>query len=541
LYLQVRKGQWLTGTAVHRIKKPWVGRARFLTSGDIYDIIILEIFEYTERIVKLMIKPQNSSDIKETIKHRFIEASRSIGPETRSYLFNRIQIEIPPLNPLIWLKNQPDEIKIYLSDREKQDQLAGIGQVDRFIESDEADFLALFPEMRRRIALSHNQIKYLGGITFNLNQVLDETWASFGKYHFLIPRFEIFTQDGQTFLAGNYRVTSEKNGQGDLEALCQELEALDFGGPTAPAPPPYLKGRTDLPDQANWHQNVSQAVHLINTSSLNKIVLARKTTLKLSHAPNPIDLLIHLKRGSTGSFDFCFQVAPHLAFLGSTPELLYRRNGQTIASEAIAGTRPKGKNAQEERIFFEELINSTKDQQEHQVVVDSILATLQCLCHKVEILKKAEVLKLSLVQHLYSQFTGQLNPTSQDEDILMALHPTPSVLGAPKPQAFQDLVWLEPYTRGWYAGPIGWVGRNEAMFMVGIRSGLLNGKEISLFSGAGIVGGSDPAKEWDEIDNKLQQFLRIFPLKQTSPAPNLTQTPWPGHLLGISSVKNRLV
>ncbi len=484
---------------------------------------------------------QNNRTLKEFIKPKFIEASQSTPQETWPYLFNRIQCEIPSINPLTWLKNQPYEIKIYMSDREKQDQWAGIGQVDRLTGGVEGDFSTLFPEIRKRLAVSQPQIRYFGGTVFNFNQELDDDWSAFGKYYFLIPRFEIFTQNGQTFLAGNYRLASTQNGYNDLETLLQELEALEFTRGITPAPTPYIKERADIPVQPGWQQNIYQAVHLINTTPLNKVVLSRKTTLKLSHSPDPIDLLAHLKKASTGSFDFCFQPAPHTAFLGSTPELLYRRSGRSLASEAIAGTRSRGKNAQEEKQLFEDLIHSDKDRQEHQVVVDNILSTLHHLSDEVKTLKQFEVLKLSLVQHLYSQFTGQLKETSQDEDILSKLHPTPSVLGAPKQQAFEDLARLEPYRRGWYAGPIGWVGQHEAMFVVGIRSGLLRGKEISLFSGAGIVSESDPVKEWDEIENKLGQFLKIFPTQPAKLASNLPQTSWAGPALAMLSVKNRAV
>jgi len=462
-------------------------------------------------------KTNNPDTIKDIIKTGLFEAIWSTPAKGHPYLFNRIQFEIPSLDLIAWLKNQSNPIKIYASDRDRQYEIAGIGAIDILSDCAGCDFSAVFPEIRRRIAASHAQIKYFGGAAFNLDQDLDDDWADFGKYYFLVPRFEIVTKNGQTFFACNYR-SSEP-----LSSLLPYLNGLTFAGAAVPNTVPAIEKRVDLPQKPGWTQGINQAVHLINTTPLNKVVLSRKTTLSLSEVPSPFDLLSRLKNISTDSFDFCLQPAEHTAFLGSTPELLYRRRGRTISSEAIAGTRPRGKNAAEDRFFYEDLANSHKDTQEHLVVVDNVLDTLNVLCSRVDVLKRLDILQLSLVQHLYTQFRGELKPDVTDEDILAALHPTPSVLGEPKQQAFADLANLEPYARGWYAGPLGWIGADEATFVVGIRSGLLNDDKISLFSGAGIVEESDPEKEWEEIENKLGQFLRVFQPE----AANVTSTAKP--------------
>jgi menaquinone-specific isochorismate synthase len=449
-------------------------------------------------------KTNNPTTIKHIIKTGLFEAAWSTAGNGQPFLFNRIQFEIPSLDLIAWLKNQTDPVKIYASDRNHHYEIAGIGAIDILTDCAECEFSALFPEIRRRIAASHQQIKYFGGIAFNLDQDLDNDWMGFGKYYFVVPRFEIVTKNSQTFFACNYR-NSEP-----LSSLMPYLDDMTFAEVTALSAIPTIEKRVDLPQKPGWTQSINQAVHLINTTSLNKVVLSRKTTLSLSDVPSPFDLLSRLKNISTDSFDFCLQPAERTAFLGSTPELLYRRRGRTISSEAIAGTRPRGKTAAEDRAFYDDLANSHKDTQEHLVVVDNVLETLNTLCRRVDVLKRLDILQLSLVQHLYTQFRGELNPAVTDEDILAGLHPTPSVLGEPKKQAFADLANLEPYARGWYAGPLGWIGADEATFVVGIRSGLLHGDKISLFSGAGIVEESDPDKEWEEIENKLGQFMRVF-------------------------------
>lgn len=452
------------------------------------------------------------------------KAMRSAADGERPGLFNRIQVEIPTIDLIMWLKNQPHPIKFYASDRNKQYAVAGLGALDTVTECAAGNLSTTFSEIRRRIAASHQQIKYYGGLAFNPQQALDDDWAAFGNCYFLLPRFEIIVQNGQTLFAANYRNDESAS------TLLQHLDGVMFSEAVAVTPMPTLKRRVDLPQKQGWVEGVNRAVDLIQRTSLNKVVLSRKTSLRLSDVPSPFDLMGQLKQVSTDSFDFCLQPAPHCAFLGSTPELLYRREGRTINSEAIAGTRPRGKNTAEDRRYHAELATSRKDAQEHLLVVDNVLDTLNALCHQVAVLRRLDILQLSLVQHLYTQFRGELKADVMDEDILTALHPTPSVLGEPKQQAFSDLAHLEPYARGWYAGPFGWVGADETVFVVGIRSGLLNGHTMSLFSGAGIVAESDPDKEWVEIENKVGQLLQIFQPKATPtrPAakPAISQSQW---------------
>ena len=94
--------------------------------------------------------------------------------------------------------------------------------------------------------------------------------------------------------------------------------------------------------------------------------------------------------------------------------------------------------------------------------------------------------------------------------LLDRLHPTPAVGGYPTENALPEIARIEPFSRGWYAAPVGWIGAESTQFAVAIRSGLVQGKTMSLFSGAGIVRGSDPHEEWQEVENKIQDFLSVL-------------------------------
>jgi menaquinone-specific isochorismate synthase len=163
----------------------------------------------------------------------------------------------------------------------------------------------------------------------------------------------------------------------------------------------------------------------------------------------------------------------------------------------------------DQRLAYE-LLNSDKDQLEHDIVRKSIRQKLHKFVDHLDVDTQASVLRLARKQHLCSEVQGKLKEGIEEGALLKRLHPTPAVGGYPTENALPEIARLEPFNRGWYAAPIGWIGANDAEFVVGIRSGLVEGNELSLFSGAGIVKGSIPDQEWEEVDNKIRDFVDIL-------------------------------
>jgi menaquinone-specific isochorismate synthase len=122
------------------------------------------------------------------------------------------------------------------------------------------------------------------------------------------------------------------------------------------------------------------------------------------------------------------------------------------------------------------------------------------------------VLKLATVQHLLRRLRGRLKPGFGDGALLSALHPTPAVCGEPGGAALAAIRALEPFDRGWYAGPVGFVGRDETRFAVAIRSALVEGAAVSLYTGAGVLEGSRAEAEWRELEAKLRGIWPGRPL-----------------------------
>ena len=143
-------------------------------------------------------------------------------------------------------------------------------------------------------------------------------------------------------------------------------------------------------------------------------------------------------------------------------------------------------------------------------MADSIRGAFQALCKEVREEEEVSIVRLRDCQHLVRRFEGILADGKTESDILETLHPSPAVGGCPVKAALEWIEREEPFDRGWYAGPVGWVGYDSSEFAVGIRSGLIDGNTLSLYAGAGIVPGSDAEREWAEIESKLETFSRML-------------------------------
>ena len=118
--------------------------------------------------------------------------------------------------------------------------------------------------------------------------------------------------------------------------------------------------------------------------------------------------------------------------------------------------------------------------------------------------------QLANVQHLETNVRATLQPGVGDGALLERLHPTPAVCGSPREEARGLLRELEGFDRGWYAGPVGAIGREGATFAVALRCLLAEGTRARLFVGAGIVAGSDADREWQETQTKSLAVLRAL-------------------------------
>jgi menaquinone-specific isochorismate synthase len=261
-----------------------------------------------------------------------------------------------------------------------------------------------------------------------------------------------------------------------------------------------VKSIRSTPSKEEWIKIVKKALQEIEKNRLEKVVLARRLEIECEACIDPLAIAFALSHPE--HIVFLIQMAPHIAFLGATPETLFYRKNRVIHCDALAGTRPHHRQT--------ELWMSEKDIREFQIVEKQIIQDLSPLCAHPPIASPATVRLASNVSHLFSNITGHLNENITDEQLIATLHPTPAVGGAPQKEAAMFIEEHEPFDRGLYASPIGWIDDHESEMAVAIRSSLMIGSKAYLYAGVGIVAGSDPEEEWIESEQKLSIWKRFF-------------------------------
>lgn len=421
----------------------------------------------------------------------------------------RVEAPAGDLDPLRWLGSQTMRPRSYWSGREDATDVAAIGAAD-VVEGETPADGAKLHERLALLSSGMTDARYYGGLRFDPACEAGEEWEAFGTYRFILPRFELHRRNGATTLACNLILPRDSERAGDL---LDEIENLPLE--ELPRLDSYLAApvsRSDSPNREGWRENVASTLEAFAAGEMYKVVLARRAEFGFEDDLDAVKLVLGLRDATPGCFHFLMEPEEGAAFVGASPERLFRREGRGILSEAVAGTRPRGVSEADDEELREELLGSVKDQAEHSYVRISIGETLGSLCEELEVEDKASEMKLARGRHLVSGIQGTLRRGVTDTEVLAALHPTPAVGGYPKGVALERIRNLESFDRGWYAGPIGWIGADAAEFAVGIRSGLVRGSTLALYSGAGIVAGSTPDGEWAEIEQKIGDFTRVFGL-----------------------------
>ncbi|MGB3681290.1 MAG: isochorismate synthase [Rubrobacteraceae bacterium] len=426
----------------------------------------------------------------------------------------RLEVPVGRADLFGWLGEQQTLPKLYWSGRgsgrEGSDgfEVAALGVAD--LHESPADDPADVRKLLSNLLVSGDpRLRYYGGLRFDAGRTTEDEWTSFGSYRFILPRFELRICNEEAVLACNLVLPRDA---ANPDEILEEIENLSFGVQTFEESLPKPVSRTDEPGFAAWRKNVGRVLTAFDEGRLGKVVLARRAEFGFEEDLDPVLIAAKLKAATPDCFHFYIEPEPGSAFVGASPERLYRREDRTIMSEAVAGTRPRGNSETYDEDLRDELLESEKDRAEHGYVRDSIREALGSLCRTLEADECMSEMKLTRRRHLVSGILGELREGVSDADILEALHPTPAVGGYPKQEALREIRELEAFDRGWYAGPVGWIGAAGAEFAVGIRSGLVTGRNLSLYSGAGIVSGSNPEQEWAEIEQKISDFTKIFGL-----------------------------
>jgi len=337
-----------------------------------------------------------------------------------------------------------------------------------------------------------------------------DAWAPFGPASLVLPELVHARTAGGSFLTGARAPGADATAPRALARRWEQLEAR--ARDLSPAPAAVVARPADAPlatageqpDRAAWDRLVGLFAGAVGRGRLDKVVLARRVALRSPRELDPVNALRRMAAGGPESTTFAF-VRGGVTFLGATPERLVRTEGRAFRTVAIAGSAARGGDGAADARLAASLLASDKEREEHAVVVEMLRGALAPLVERLEIAPEPAVLRLRDVQHLVTPVEGTL----RDEAGLLALagrlHPTPAVGGEPREASLDLIAEHEGFERGWYAGPVGWLGADgDGEMMVALRCGLVAGQDATLFAGCGIVADSDPAREWEESRMKLR-------------------------------------
>jgi len=252
---------------------------------------------------------------------------------------------------------------------------------------------------------------------------------------------------------------------------------------------------------------VDKAIAAIHTGSVRKVVLARDL---VGHLPEGADLrrvLLELALGYPDGFTYAVN-----GLIGSSPETLVRVDHGEVGARVLAGSIGRGSDAETDHDAAVSLATSTKDLDEHAYAIASVLRVLEPHSSVLTASEQPFTLKLPNLWHLASDVAGKLSDGSSSLDLIAALHPTAAVAGAPTGAAMDLIEELEPFDRGRYAGPVGWVDANgDGEWAVALRCAHVSSTgRITAYAGAGIVDGSVAERELAETKMKFRPVVEAF-------------------------------
>ncbi len=256
--------------------------------------------------------------------------------------------------------------------------------------------------------------------------------------------------------------------------------------------------------RGEWIDAVQRTLEQIRAGVFAKVVLARSRTIQLDERQDALSIYAALREAYPTCQRFLIDDGSGNAFLGASPERLIRLSMLLVTTEAVAGTLRFGAGDDLE-VSARQLLDSAKDMAEHELVVRHLLEALAPVC-KVKS-SDPEIIRLPHLLHIRTDLRG-MAMNAHVLDLVARIHPTPAVGGSPRAEALEWIRRMEPESRGWYAGGVGWVDAGgDGEFAVGIRSIAIRGNQARVFAGAGIVEGSDPEQEWNETELKMQGML----------------------------------
>lgn len=260
-------------------------------------------------------------------------------------------------------------------------------------------------------------------------------------------------------------------------------------------------GRVGADDEGDWMVSLDLALEAIARSEVEKVVLSRTVDAAFDEEVPIHRVTLELVRSQGNSHTFMID-----GLVGSSPELLVSKHGPSVRSVSLAGSADRTDPAAPTSL------NSHKMALEHSLAADSVEEALTPFCTTLE-RNPSRIETFADIQHLATGFEGQAVTGTHVTDLIAALHPTAAVAGTPTKAAIELIREIETHGRGRYAGPVGWMNADgDGEFAIALRCGEIRGRRVTLFTGVGLVDGSNREAELEETRIKLLPMLRALGL-----------------------------
>ena len=298
---------------------------------------------------------------------------------------------------------------------------------------------------------------------------------------------------------------------------CRRIETMErrLTGPRPDLPRRYSGRPVEIApnmERDRFCDMVRRAKEQIEAGEIIQVVLSQRFTCDLPS--DPLTLYRALRLINPSPYTFLLKLGDR-ALVGSSPEVMVRLTGDRAELRPIAGTRPRGKNEQEDRALADALLADEKERAEHVMLVDLGRNDLGRVAvpGSVQVRDFMTVERYSHVMHIVSDVHAVLSPGKDSFDLIRATFPAGTLSGAPKIRAMEIIRALEPQPRGAYGGAVGYIGYDGNMDLaITIRTLEVDADRVAVQAGAGIVYDSDPEREYEETVHKARGMVRALEL-----------------------------
>ena len=376
----------------------------------------------------------------------------------------------------------------------------GIGKIVSHQINSKKELSTIKNKQYATVSNTKEPLQFFGGVSFDLDIKRSYPWKNIPSGEFFIPKILLQAKKSKTTITYSRYIDGSVLKSSIIRDYKNSIAAIHKTSSTISQKIPNIVLNKQSVNRKSYLKVIEDVISTIKKTKLEKVIISRLIKYTMNHNLSVASFIKYLNKEHANCFNFFICFDKQTTFIGSTPERLISLQNKSYAIDAIAGSASDKENLQ-----------STKELDEHNYVVDHVKNTMDLISAKIEIPSKPKTLMLKYIHHLKTPISGILKKKVHILDVIATLYPTPALLGKQSEDALKIIKKYEQNDRGWYGGALGVYDTNgDGEYYVPIRSGLIKDKTLCLFSGSGLISKSIPKMEEQETLLKLQHLLSYF-------------------------------